>query len=152
MKENHEKHLFSKEVSLEPVVGHSRVPPQDPFHPQPFRTLLGIPPCLWRLDWPSKQVGALLAHDSCCAYPTTRAQWMMQAFLKNRDHSPDSLLLGVLNSFLRCVRPLCHCWCPPYSAGHVAFLSFVSHVCHWWCPPFFAGEAAFLFIPETVYC
>ena len=35
---------------------------------------------------------------------------------------PSSLLLGVLNSFLRCVRPLCHCWCPPFSAGHVAFL------------------------------
>ena len=36
--------------------------------------------------------------------------------------SPNSLLLGVLNSFLRCVRPLCHCWCPPFSAGHVALL------------------------------
>ena len=31
-------------------------------------------------------------------------------------------LLGVLNSFLRCVRPFCHCWCPPFSAGHAAFL------------------------------
>ena len=29
--------------------------------------------------------------------------------------SPTSLLLGVLNSFLRCVRPLCHCWCPSIS-------------------------------------
>ena len=36
--------------------------------------------------------------------------------------SPNSLLLGVLNSFLRCVRPFCHCWCPPFSAGHAAFL------------------------------
>ena len=36
--------------------------------------------------------------------------------------SPNSLLLGVLNSFLRCVRHLCRCWCPPFSAGHVAFL------------------------------
>ena len=36
--------------------------------------------------------------------------------------SPNSLLLGVLNSFLRCVRPLCHCWCPPISTDHVAFL------------------------------
>ena len=36
--------------------------------------------------------------------------------------SPNSLLLGVLNSFLRCVRPLCHCWCLPISTGHVAFL------------------------------
>ena len=36
--------------------------------------------------------------------------------------SPNSLLLGVLNSFLRCVHPLCHCWCPPFSAGHVETL------------------------------
>ena len=26
------------------------------------------------------------------------------------------------NTFLRCVRPFCHCWCPPFSAGHAAFL------------------------------
>ena len=38
------------------------------------------------------------------------------------DFSPNSLLLGVLNSFLRRVRPLCHCWCPPISTGHVTFL------------------------------
>ena len=35
--------------------------------------------------------------------------------------SPHSLLLGVLNSFSRCVRPLCHCWCPSISTGHVHF-------------------------------
>ena len=66
------------------------------------------------------------------------------------------------------VRPLCHCWCPPISTGHVTFLfirlpglsllvrpfplamqhfySCVSQVCHWWCPPFSAGRVAFLFI------
>ena len=38
------------------------------------------------------------------------------------DFCPNSLLLEVLNSFLRCVRPFCHCWCPPFSAGHAAFL------------------------------
>ena len=42
--------------------------------------------------------------------------------ISGRFFPPNSLLLGVLNSFLRCVRPLCHCWCPPFSAGHVAFL------------------------------
>ena len=36
--------------------------------------------------------------------------------------SPNSLLLGFLNSFLRRVRPLCHCWCRPISTGHVTFL------------------------------
>ena len=81
-------------------------------------------------------------------------------------YSPNSLLLGVLNSFLRCVRPLCHCWCPPFSAGHVAFLFIclpglsvlvsalfrwpcsisISQVCHCWCPPFSAGHVAFLFV------
>ena len=59
------------------------------------------------------------------------------------DVSPNSLLLG--NSFLRCVRPFCHCRCPPFSAGHEAFLfvclpgdffTFVSQVrcLHCWCP------------------
>ena len=56
--------------------------------------------------------------------------------------SPNSSLLGVLNSFLRCVRPLCHCSCPPFSAGHVE----ISQVCRCWCPPFSAGHVAFLFI------
>ena len=37
--------------------------------------------------------------------------------------SPSSLLLGVLNSFLRCVRPLCHCWCPPISTSISIHLS-----------------------------
>ena len=46
--------------------------------------------------------------------------WTWRFFPK--QFSPNSLLLGVLNSFLRCVRLLCHCWCPPFSAGHVAFL------------------------------
>ena len=58
---------------------------------------------------------------------------------------------------------LCHCWCPPISTGHVAFLficlpgppfsadhaafySCVSQICHWWCPPFSAGRVAFLSI------
>ena len=81
-----------------------------------------------------------------------------------------SILLGFLNSFLRRVRPLCHCSCPPFSAGDATFLfvclpglslvvsalvlcfySFVSQVRHcwcrlWWCPPFSVGHVAFLFI------
>ena len=35
-------------------------------------------------------------------------------------HSPNSSLLGVLNSFLTRVRPFCHCCCPPFSAGDAA--------------------------------
>ena len=62
--------------------------------------------------------------------------------------SPNSLLLGVLNSFLRCVRPLCHCWCPPISTGrwscsisiHLSPRSVTAG------PPFSAGDATFLFI------
>ena len=61
-------------------------------------------------------------------------------------YSPSSLLLGVLNSFLRCVRPMCHCWRPPFSAGHVACLFICLPVCHCWCPPFSAGHASVLVI------
>ena len=38
-----------------------------------------------------------------------------------------------------------HCQCPPFSAGHTAFL-FISQVCHCWCPPLSVGHAAFLFM------
>ena len=62
--------------------------------------------------------------------------------------------ISILNYFLiRCVRPFCHCWCPPFSAGHAPFLficlpgdffTLVSQVrcllC--WCPPLSAGHAA----------
>ena len=56
--------------------------------------------------------------------------------------------------------PSLHCWCPPFSVGHAAFLFIclpglsllvsalcrwrcnisirLSQVCHWWCPPFSA--------------
>ena len=44
--------------------------------------------------------------------------------------SPNSLLLGVLNSFLRCVRPLCRCWCPPISTGRWS-CSISSHLSPW---------------------
>ena len=52
-----------------------------------------------------------------------------------RFFPPNSLLLGVLNSFLRCVRPFCHCWfgaCTagvrPFPLAMQHFYSFVSHV------------------------
>ena len=92
--------------------------------------------------------------------------------------SPNSLLLGVLNSFLRRVRPLCHCWCPPISTGHVTFLfirlpglsllvsrpfplamqhffSFVSQVCHClWSAHSRAGLSShFLsFVSQVCHC
>ena len=50
-------------------------------------------------------------------------------------HSPNSLLLGVLSSFLRCVRPFCHCWCLPS-------FRWPCSISHCWCPPFCAGHAA----------
>ena len=62
----------------------------------------------------------------------------------NTSFSPNSLLLGVLNSFLRCVRPFCHCWCPPFSAGHAALL-FICLPCNFF-PFFSAGHEAFLCI------
>ena len=66
--------------------------------------------------------------------------------------------------FLFICSQVCHCWCPPFSvglvaflficlpglslpvsAGHAAFL-FISQVCHCWCPPLSIGHAAFLFM------
>ena len=41
-------------------------------------------------------------------------------------------------SVTACVRPF------PLAMQH--FCSFVSQACHWWCPPFSAGHVAFLFI------
>ena len=60
--------------------------------------------------------------------------------------SPNSLLLGVLNSFLRRVRPLCHCWCPPISTGHVTFLFIRLPGLSLLVPALSAGHAAFLFM------
>ena len=83
--------------------------------------------------------------------------------------SPRSVTGGVRSfplamwHFYSFVSQVCRCWCPPFSAGHVAFLfvclpglslvvsmwhfySFVSQVCRCWCPPFSAGHAAFLLI------
>ena len=36
--------------------------------------------------------------------------------------------------------------CPPFSAGHAAFLFLcLPQFCRWWCPPSSAGHGAFLF-------
>ena len=34
----------------------------------------------------------------------------------------------------------------PFPLAMQHFCSFVSQACHWWCPPFSAGHVAFLFI------
>ena len=56
--------------------------------------------------------------------------------------------VGFLESFSRCVRPFYHCWCPPISSVKVisVLLSPRFGACTAWCPPFSAGHAAFLFI------
>ena len=81
--------------------------------------------------------------------------------------SPRCVTAGVrpfplaMQHFYSCVSQVCHWWCPPFSAGRVAFLficlpglsllamqhfySFVPQVCHLRCPPFSAGDATFLF-------
>ena len=72
-----------------------------------------------------------------------------------------------MQHFYSFVSQVCHCWCPPFSAGHAAFLFIclpglsllVSALFRWQCsisihlsprsvtacPPFSAGHAAFLF-------
>ena len=78
--------------------------------------------------------------------------------------------VGFVTSFLRCVRPFCHGWCPPISAGHAAFqffcfpcglFTFVFQVrcLHCWHPPFspFQHFSSFVsqvisVLPQTGYC
>ena len=85
---------------------------------------------------------------------------------------PRSVTAGVrpfplaMQDFYSFVSQVCHWWCPPLAAGHVAFLficlprlSLVSALFRWpctisirlspgrcWCPPFSVGHVAFLFI------
>ena len=73
----------------------------------------------------------------------TNSQPVLTPFL------PNSLLLGVLNSFLRCVRPLCHCWCPSFSAGHAAFL-FICFPCYFF--PFVSQVISLLLSPRFGAC
>ena len=68
--------------------------------------------------------------------------------------SPRSVAAGVrpfllaMQHFYSFVSQVCHCWCPPFSAGHVAFL----FIClPGLSPPLSAGDATFLLIPQTVY-
>ena len=48
---------------------------------------------------------------------------------------PKQFIVRGSDSFLRCVRTLCHCWCPPFSAGDATFIHTVA--CTWelgcWC-------------------
>ena len=60
----------------------------------------------------------LCAIACLCVYPLESQSDLPSLF----PFSPNSVLLEVLNSFLRCVRPLCRCWCPPFSAGHTTIL------------------------------
>ena len=66
--------------------------------------------------------------------------------------SPRSVTAGVrpfplaMQHFYSFVSQACHCWCPPFSAGHVAFLYICLPALHCWCPPPFLLAVAFLFI------
>ena len=51
--------------------------------------------------------------------------------------SPRSVTAGVrVRPFASFVSQACHCWCPPFSAGHVAFLLICLPALHCWFPPF----------------
>ena len=82
--------------------------------------------------------------------------WLVSHFLAFvSNFCPKQFTVRGSQFFLK----MCHCWCPPISTGHVAFLiyhfsprstagvrpfplamqhvySFVSRVCHWCCRPF----------------
>ena len=70
---------------------------------------------------------------------------------------PSSISIH-LQHFYSLVSQVCHWWCPPFSAdhvaclficlpglsaGHVAFLCMCLPVCRCWCPPFSAGHEHF---------
>ena len=66
--------------------------------------------------------------------------------------SPRSVTAGVspfplaTQQFYSFVFQVCHCWCPPFSAGHAAFLLICFPGLSLALPPFSAGHVAFLFI------
>ena len=70
--------------------------------------------------------------------------------------SPRSVTCGVrpfplaMQHFYSFVSQVCHCWCPPFSAGfsagHAAFLFICFPGLSLVLPPFSAGHVAFLFI------
>ena len=51
-----------------------------------------------------------------------------------------------MQHFYSFVFQVCHCWCPPFSAGHAAFLFICFPGLSLVLPPFSAGHVAFLFI------
>ena len=59
-----------------------------------------------------------------------------------------SLLVSALfvQHFYSLVSQVCHCWYPPFSAGHAAFLLICFPGLSLVLPPFSAGHVAFLFI------
>ena len=62
--------------------------------------------------------------------------------------SPRSVTAGVrpfplaMQHFYSLVSQVCHCWCPPFSTGHAAFLFIVSHVHSLLLSPMFGACAA----------
>ena len=65
--------------------------------------------------------------------------------------SPRSVTAGVrpfrgMQHFYSLVSQVCHCWYPPFSAGHAAFLLICFPGLSLVLPPFSAGHVAFLFI------
>ena len=74
-------------------------------------------PCI--VCWPSRSVDATFL--SICLPGLSVVVSALFRWRSNFSiHSPNSSLLGVLNSFLTRVRPFCHCCCPPFSAGDAA--------------------------------
>ena len=84
---------------------------------------------------------------------TAGVRLFLQAMQHSIHVSPRSVTAGVrpfpsaMQHFYSSVSQVCHCWCPPFSAGDATVLFicfpglsllaiFVSRVCHWCCRPF----------------
>ena len=68
--------------------------------------------------WSGSRLACLALPCICLPFPFMRLVSHFLAFVSH-FFPKQFTVRGVIKSFLRRVRPLCHCWCPPISTGHV---------------------------------
>ena len=90
----------------------------------------------------ASQVGPLLLVSALFRWPCSISIHLSPRSV-TAGVSPFPLATQQFHSF---VFQVCHCWCPPFSAGHAAFLLICFPGLSLALPPFSAGHVAFLFI------
>ena len=84
--------------------------------------------------------------------PFPLAMWHFYSFVS--QVCPCSISIHFVSQVCHChfyafVSQVCRCWCPPFSAGHVAFLFICLAGLSCWCPPFSAENA---FVCQPCHC